>query len=360
MPLLFFRIALALTIFPSVSWALYEASLNNLVEISKDSRYVQQGSFEGRPYDAGETGLPPSEARKLAKPIRIRYLKFTLSAVAGRPVVIVPGMRESATKYLELAGDLSSRGFGPIYAIDHRGQGASDDIRSYGSRNQTTRVLYVDKFENYVLDLKKFLEIVSAENNGARADLIGHSMGGAIVSLLALKHPDARIGKIALSAPMWNINGSKVELARMCSFRSSLRALACEEPQGSPASNMEEATHSEIRFRSFERLREAHGIPQRSVTAQWGKEALAATAEIRRLGAPPGALVLSAQQDVKVSSLLHASLCRAARNCSHRLLVGSRHEPLQESDEVRNMALRYLLNFLRGKPLDAAVEDLPL
>jgi pimeloyl-ACP methyl ester carboxylesterase len=105
------------------------------------------------------------------------YVKFRGAKEAHNPVVISPGFGEYAGMYAELAHDLAAKGYGPIYVIDHRGQGSSPEIVA----NQGSAA-YVDKFDFMAKDLLTLIQWAKKENSGIKPHVIGHSMGGGIAA----------------------------------------------------------------------------------------------------------------------------------------------------------------------------------
>ena len=105
-----------------------------------------------------------------------------------------------------LVEDLRARGYGPIYILEHRGQGHS---QGPGARAD---LVHVDRFTNYVTDFTDFMRGPVAQDLAAGGIttapfVIAHSMGGAIVNLALRDAPDlAR--KVAYVAPMMDINTS--------------------------------------------------------------------------------------------------------------------------------------------------------
>ncbi|MGZ3711536.1 MAG: serine aminopeptidase domain-containing protein, partial [Bdellovibrionota bacterium] len=66
------------------------------------------------------------------------------------PLVLVEGKGESAYRYVEFAQELQSKGWGPIYILDHRGQGYSEKVLKNS--------LHVTSFDTYVQDFIKFMD----------------------------------------------------------------------------------------------------------------------------------------------------------------------------------------------------------
>ncbi len=103
-------------------------------------------------------------------------------------LVMVHGLKDHADRYAVLAEAAVEKGYA-VYAFDLRGHGDSDGDR-----------VWVDSFDDYLADLKIFLERVRAKEPNKPLFLFGHSMGGAIVTLYTLTEKPALAG-LLLSAP---------------------------------------------------------------------------------------------------------------------------------------------------------------
>jgi len=121
-------------------------------------------------------------------------------------VVVVHGLKDHGGRYSELAGALRDQGLG-TFAFDLRGHGRSAGRRSW-----------VPRFDCYVDDL----ELVIAEARRRVPDrplfLLGHSMGGAIVTRYAIERSPSVAG-VVLSAPALQrpatTSGAAVALVRL-------------------------------------------------------------------------------------------------------------------------------------------------
>lgn len=91
-------------------------------------------------------------------------------------LLIVHGYAEHSGRYRHVAEHFAELGYA-VYTLDHRGHGQSDGVRAD-----------VVRFEDYLADLKTFLGIVKEREPGRQVFLIGHSMGGAIVTLFTARH----------------------------------------------------------------------------------------------------------------------------------------------------------------------------
>ena len=124
-------------------------------------------------------------------------------ATAAEPkavVVIMHGLKDHAGHYHAFAERLTAAGFG-VYAFDLRGHG-----RSAGARvSPGSWLAYVD-------DLDQFIARVAAKEPGKPVFLFGHSMGGAIATLTAIRHRAALAGLI-LSGPALAVDAPPLLLA---------------------------------------------------------------------------------------------------------------------------------------------------
>lgn len=106
---------------------------------------------------------------------------------AGKPhgvVVISHGLNAHSGLYQWAAEQFTSKGLA-VYALDHRGRG-----RSEGER------FFVEKFADLTTDLATFIDSVKEREPGLPVFLLGHSAGGVIACVYALKHQDEIAGLI--------------------------------------------------------------------------------------------------------------------------------------------------------------------
>lgn len=103
-------------------------------------------------------------------------------------LVIHHGLKDHGDRYADFATRLVEAGYA-VYAMDMRGH-----ARSAGPR------VVIDQFDDYVSDLATFVDRVRAHEPGRPVFVLGHSVGGAIVTLYAIERQPAVHG-IILSAP---------------------------------------------------------------------------------------------------------------------------------------------------------------
>ena len=105
-------------------------------------------------------------------------------------LIIVHGLKDYADRYVELAHAATRRGYA-VHALDLRGHGDSQGDR-----------VWVDRFDEYLKDLGLLVARVQLEEPGKPLFLLGHSMGGAIVTLYTLTEKPKLAGLITSAAAL--------------------------------------------------------------------------------------------------------------------------------------------------------------
>ena len=131
---------------------------------------------------------------------------------AGRPeaiLLVVHGGAEHSGRYTNLVNYFVPKGYA-VCSFDLRGHGKSEGLR-----------FYVERFSDYLTDLKTFFDIVRGEHGDAKIFLVGHSVGGAIATAYAIDHQHELAG-LLLSAAYLKIPYSRspalIAAARMLSL----------------------------------------------------------------------------------------------------------------------------------------------
>jgi acylglycerol lipase len=122
------------------------------------------------------------------------------SGAARAALVIHHGLKSYGEHYGELATRLTKRGFA-VYAYDMRGHG-----RSAGRRAT------LDDFEDLVADLDRFVERVRAREGASPIFVMGHSVGGAVVTLYEVERRP-RIAGLVVLAPAIRVDRMPIEAA---------------------------------------------------------------------------------------------------------------------------------------------------
>ena len=152
---------------------------------------------------------------------------------SDKGIVISNGRTESFIKYKEVVYDLWHAGYS-VYVFDHRGQGFSGRIlqpASEGSSSEAKRALreigHVERFNDYVDDLKTFVDRVVKPDSNRNLALLTHSMGGAIASLYLQKH-SGDFAAAVLMSPMHEPNISPLPRRQCWMFK--IRPVSLEAP----------------------------------------------------------------------------------------------------------------------------------
>jgi acylglycerol lipase len=113
---------------------------------------------------------------------------------APRAVIgVVHGLAEHSGRYDHVGRHLAARGLA-VYAIDYRGHGQSAGRR-----------VHVDSFDEYVDDVGALTALLRERHPALPVFLLGHSQGGLLTLLFALRHPDGLTGAI-VSAPLLGVH----------------------------------------------------------------------------------------------------------------------------------------------------------
>ena len=113
---------------------------------------------------------------KGVKNLDIYHRCWLPSAEPRAVLLVVHGWAEHSGRYMNLVEHFVPGGYA-ICALDHRGHGRSEGKRGY-----------VERFPDYLCDLKTFFDLVRAEYSGRKIFLVGHSMGGTVATAYAVQY----------------------------------------------------------------------------------------------------------------------------------------------------------------------------
>jgi acylglycerol lipase len=105
-------------------------------------------------------------------------------------LLIVPGLAEHSGRYTNLVNYFVPRAYA-VYGLDTQGHGKSEGARCY-----------IDKFQDYVNDVKIFFDIVHQRYGDHKVFLLGHSMGSAIAIVYVVQHQHDLAGLIMSGATL--------------------------------------------------------------------------------------------------------------------------------------------------------------
>ena len=276
-------------------------------------------------------------------------------------VIIVNGRNETFVKYREVINELTAAGFS-VYTFDHRGQGFS------GRQLADPHKGHVDSFDDYVADLHFFLEYIVKRRPHDSYLVLAHSMGSTISLLHELRYPGKFAG-IVMTAPMLGFSTAPWPAFLVPPLLSLLEALGQSQryifgggpfkPESFSDDNI--LTSDRENYNRNQRLMAKYPRVQLgSPTNAWVKQALVAMEEIwvshaqeaveevmagaESLRSP--LLILQAGADRVVDNQAQERFfCGRAGNCELQVIPEARHEILVENPELREMAVKAMLDF---------------
>ncbi len=126
--------------------------------------------------------------------VRLRAAFAPAQGKARGSVLFSPGRSEYLEKFLELARDLTAKGYN-FAVIDHRGQGMSDRLLKDSQKG------HVESFAHYAQDIEALHKHLGDRLSGP-VFLGAHSMGGLIAADVA-RRGNLDLAGMALSSPMF-------------------------------------------------------------------------------------------------------------------------------------------------------------
>ncbi len=269
---------------------------------------------------------------------------------SDKVIVVVNGRVETYWKYQELFYDLIQQGY-HIYSLDHRGQGVSDRLV------EDKEMGYVEQFDDYVEDLNWFVENIVKPQGYKQHFILGHSMGGAITSLLLARYPQL-FDRAVLSAPMHGIY-VKPHLKPLAEaligitecFSSTPRYAIGQKPYYAKPFDGNLLTHSKVRYQWFRELYDQKpALRIGGASNHWVWESIKASRQAIKLASniTIPVLLLQGSEDKIVDNASQVRFSQAANQgqgqCDFQIIQGSRHEILFESDPLRHQALTAILH----------------
>lgn len=316
-------IALSSFVLMSQAWAISEAN------------YAQDMANLVMPFYA--TGVKGSFSGVDGVPIS--YVKFENPNEVGA-IVIASGRTETYDFYAEPIYDLAQKGYS-IYIYDHRGQGYS------GRMLANSEIGYVKNFNDYVDDLKTFVDTVVNATPHQHRYLLSHSMGGAVSVLYGLRYPQD-FDAYAMNSPMDRIDTAPYPylIAQAIVDFNILTGGTDKFSNGQKPFDPNETFAKNILTTSLLRWTTRHNIFVSNPAIQlggasnhWIKESFEADAYIMAHAHEfqPPVLVLRAGSDKVVEVAEEGAFCSLVPHCvTPPIYQGAFHEMIRERDEIRN------------------------
>ena len=274
-------------------------------------------------------------------------LRYAIWQPTRRPargtVCLFNGRGEYIEKYFETIADLRRRGFW-VATMDWRGQGGSyRPLRD-------PRKGYIRSFSEYDGDLLRFMKDVVLPDCRPPFIALAHSMGGNIL-LRNARQRGSWFQRMVLSAPMLELSSTLSpvphSIARMsaevaCLFglgNMYVRGGSSEPWERMPFDNNPLTSDRERFMRNKAIVETAPELALGSPTLAWLRAAYRSMAELSRSTAPRSIavplLVVSAGEDRVVSTHATSDFAEQLKIGAHVVIPDSKHEILQERDEVR-------------------------
>ncbi len=285
---------------------------------------------------------------KGANNIKIHYATYMTNASSKRCVVILPGRSESLLKYAEVVHSLEEKNPGKFayFLMDHRGQGSSQRMLTESDDYEKG---YVDDFDNYVADLKTFMNTVVASHGCKEKNLVAHSLGAGIATAFMIENPEV-FDRAAISSPMYKIQtkpykysvARSIVTAMMAIGRGGKFAIGQKPFNPDLAFENNSFTTSPARFEmtmnTFDQFPETK---LGGVTNRWLNEVMTATKKIRRqykkIDIPVHLFTAGIELYSETSEM--EKFCNEAPRCLRTHLPDSKHEVLMDRDSNRDVVI---------------------
>ncbi len=269
------------------------------------------------------------------KGVGLRWLAIEEPAPRAA-IILVGGHAESFYKYAELFYDMRDLGVS-IYALDPRGQGASQHLLPHREKS------HVESWQDYLADLKLFVDTVVKARTRSRLIGIGHSLGGGIMAAYLERFP-GDFDSAILSGPLVGHRMPGVALALL----GLLDAFGGRSymPGGGPFTvapfETNKETHSRARHvRKFQDYADHPEIRMGNPTVHWVNQTRRMASRIQADAEKITAtlLVFQAAEDAYVDAHALETFCAKVKSCRRILLEGARHEVFIETDAIRDRVL---------------------
>ncbi len=257
-------------------------------------------------------------------------------------VLLLSGRTEFIEKYHEVISDLLSREYF-VWTFDWRGQGLSS--RMLPNRHKG----HIDHYQTYLNDLREALRRSLPSDVPEARLVLAHSMGGHVALHYAAQFQDWARG-LVLSAPMVDIRmpGIARAVSRVVAKTGAALGFGGSYVPGGGDYGEKQAqfegnplTHDRRRFENMAGwIAHNSDLALGAPTLGWLSASLKSAALLqqeslaRKIVTPT--LVLSAGEDTVVSNAAQHAVCVLMPQARIETISGSRHEPLMETDDIRD------------------------
>lgn len=282
--------------------------------------------------------------------VNLYYENYKVENAKGN-IVIIHGYTENLERYHEIIYYFLKDGYN-VFGIEHRGHGRSGKL-GIADEGQ----IYVKEFNQYVYDLKCFMDqVVIPNNENKKVLLFAHSMGGGVCAKFLEDYPkyfDAAI----LNAPMLEVNTGNIpkHFAKIIVKSAVLIGKGGEYVLGkkpySPGYNPDKIGTSSIKRYEYSDniIADDEELQRGGASYNWTHEAFKLTKEITKQENASKVkipvLIFQAEYDWAVMPSGQNQFAKHAPDCKVLIIKNSRHEIFLERDEILKPYLEEVLNF---------------
>ena len=276
--------------------------------------------------------------------VPLRYARWMQTTGNGRgTVVILPGRTEFIEKYFETVADLRRRGFA-VAIMDLRGQGGSKRMLDNPLKG------HVRHFREYDNDLALFMREVVAPNCRPPYLGFGHSLGGHILLRVAgltlcpferivVTGPMIRIAREQMPMPQVLVRATVEIVAGLGLSNLFPPGVKVSPPSAEPFDGNMLTSNRERYERAIAVLEAAPELALGPPTVGWLRAAFRSCAMLEALDFPASiklpVLMVAAGRDTIVSTPVIEDFVPRMKLGTLALIGPSKHEILQENDEIR-------------------------
>lgn len=176
-------------------------------------------------------------------------------------ILIIHGVAEHSDRYINVVDNLVPRGYA-AYTYDQRGHGKSPGKRGY-----------IDSWDQYRIDFKKFIDLVHQQEPGIPVYAYGHSQGALTILDYLINESNGFAGTIVSGAPLSSDDAASPLLV------ATAKVLSRVWPTYSLDSPIN-ASQLSCDAREVQKYQDDPAV-FKTLTARWGTEYLKVQAEVR-------------------------------------------------------------------------------
>lgn len=261
-------------------------------------------------------------------------------------LIMVNGRAENIIKWSELAYDFYQQGF-DILLFDHRGQGFSSHLLADKQKG------YIDQFRYYVDDMDAVIHTILQQKHYQQQQLLAHSMGGLISTYYLATYPH-HIEKAIFSSPFLGLREDtatrdEMIVMLMVLFGFSHRYVFGKSPYQPAHIATTDLTHSQARLEWMNTIAQRYPEVQLGgPTFAWAHRVITAFKKLPQLvkQVQIPILILQSEQEEIVSNAKVRALFANSPTVHFVEILGAKHEIMFETDEIRTIALKKIMDFL--------------